>query len=275
MNAGIAQLAALTAHGNCALAGSAPAAHVDLAGNSTFRFVGELSFERPKSAIGLRPRSRTLGHSVVEWYASLRAEGVRRLFLTRTLSADAPHLEPRHAVAFAGGEQAGVVAVHPRGRTELWVPEWRVADPKAPDQRIWAVTYRGSEGPPLFPEIGGLSPASAAAALERVLKEVRDFAAHQGLSEWVPYFVRAERLLLGADVEPPYHPDLLPGTRYSTEARRLLNACIGAWVFGGMGSWNDTGPDDAEEIPHYEALSAELFEAVMNGLVSATNAFEE
>lgn len=274
MNAGVAQLVALTAHGNWVLGSQGPQEGVDLAQNSTLQYLRELSFTRSRSAVGLRLPSRIVGHTVPEWYAALRTQGVARLVLSRTLTGGSPLLKPHQAVAFAGGEQAAIVAVLPSGKTELWAPEWRVADSKAPDQRIWAVRYRASEGPPLFPEIAGPTPNTAAAILKTVLEEIGDFASRQGLGTWVPWFERAGRLLQGDASELPYHADLLPPAGYSPEARRLLNGCIGAWVFGGMGSWNDTGPDDPEELPRYEALSTELYEAVMNGLVAATNAFQ-
>ncbi|GAB3914442.1 hypothetical protein GCM10011575_44990 [Microlunatus endophyticus] len=44
-----------------------------------------------------------------------------------------------------------------------------------------------------------------------------------------------------------------------------------AWVFGGMGSWNDLGfPDEGVE-QDYEQLSSTLFAAVLTAITTATN----
>lgn len=56
------------------------------------------------------------------------------------------------------------------------------------------------------------------------------------------------------------------------EARRLLAAAQSAWVFGGMGSWNDMGFDDDSVQASYDALSHALFNVVMRALRDGTNA---
>ena len=55
----------------------------------------------------------------------------------------------------------------------------------------------------------------------------------------------------------------------SLEARQLLATASHAWVFGGMGSWNDVALTDDER---YKPVTAELFEAVLEAVVAATNA---
>jgi hypothetical protein len=42
------------------------------------------------------------------------------------------------------------------------------------------------------------------------------------------------------------------------EAKQLLASAQAAWVFGGMGSWNDLGFDGSDQ-QEYTALSDELF----------------
>jgi hypothetical protein len=50
----------------------------------------------------------------------------------------------------------------------------------------------------------------------------------------------------------------------------MLDAAQSAWVFGGMGSWNDMS-FDGEEQREYEEVSEQLFTAVNNAICVATN----
>jgi hypothetical protein len=56
----------------------------------------------------------------------------------------------------------------------------------------------------------------------------------------------------------------------SLEAKQLLGAVQTAWVFGGMGTWNDLGfeGDDRRE---YDALSGELFLLLNQAICGAVN----
>lgn len=67
-----------------------------------------------------------------------------------------------------------------------------------------------------------------------------------------------------------YHKDLyFPGSLSKT-SEAMLDAAQSAWVFGGMGSWNDM-TFDGEERREYEAASEELFTAVNNAICVAAN----
>lgn len=274
MNTGLAQLIALTASGNWALSGQTSVRPVDLSGNTVFRFVGELAFtteELRDSELGTAGKVRVVARTPEEWFAALYQQGVRRLSLARTQEDGTSILPAHHAVAFAGGEQAAIVAALPGGKTELWVPGWQLGDRNAPDQRIWGVEYRGIPGPaPSNPF--GLPLQEAQESLHAVLVEIARFAGEQDLESWVPHFNSADAILTGSGA--PGTMGLFPPSGYPAAASRLLSAAMSAWVFGGMGSWNDTGPRDPDQQPRYDQLSAQLFDAIMNALVSATNSWE-
>ena len=62
-----------------------------------------------------------------------------------------------------------------------------------------------------------------------------------------------------------YHSDLAPSSDLPLEARQLLGAAQLAWVFGGMGSWNDLGfegPDQQDSNQLSDRLFALLNEAI-------------
>jgi hypothetical protein len=58
---------------------------------------------------------------------------------------------------------------------------------------------------------------------------------------------------------------------YSREARQLLSACERAWVFGGMGSWNDLGFREGDLQRRYDQVTPSLYEAVVGGIAAAVN----
>lgn len=266
MNTSLAQLITLTAHGNLTLNHPDGPRQVNLVDQPVFRFVGELGFTLEPGEAG--EKARVVARSPEDWYAFLHQSGVRRLWLTRTQGEGRSILPAHHAVAFAGGEPGGIIAALPDGTTKLWVPRWQLGDRDAPHQRIWDVEYRAIPGPPIAsqPE---LSLDQAGDALHTALVEIAQFAAEQDLDSWVPHFESADSILTGSDA--PETMGLFPSTGYSPAARRLLGAATSAWVFGGMGSWNDTGPRDADQQPRYDRLSAALFDGIMNGLVASAN----
>lgn len=55
------------------------------------------------------------------------------------------------------------------------------------------------------------------------------------------------------------------------EAKQLLAAAQAAWVFGGMGSWNDLGFDGNDQ-QEYNELSDKLFSLLNQAVSNATNA---
>lgn len=67
-----------------------------------------------------------------------------------------------------------------------------------------------------------------------------------------------------------YHKDLYVPGSLCKSAEAMLDAAQSAWVFGGMGSWNDMG-FDGQEQREYESVSEELFNAVNRALCVAVN----
>ncbi len=66
---------------------------------------------------------------------------------------------------------------------------------------------------------------------------------------------------------------MVPAAGYSLDARQLLAMASRAWVFGGMGSWNDIGFTDAARNEEYRRVSQELYRAVTDAIRDAANSF--
>ncbi len=54
-------------------------------------------------------------------------------------------------------------------------------------------------------------------------------------------------------------------------ASYLLDTCQSAWVFGGMGSWNDMGFEGADQ-GEYDRVSEQLFAVLNETIQIAANA---
>jgi hypothetical protein len=110
--------------------------------------------------------------------------------------------------------------------------------------------------------------------LDTELKEIADFAFQQKLFDWSNTFKKA-RIVLSNDSPDKeyYHKDLIVEKNYSLTAHQILFAAGSAWVFGGMGSWNDIGFETKEDNKKYEDLSAKLFNAINQSILAATNSY--
>jgi hypothetical protein len=261
MNGELAQLVALTAHGNAALQDPGTATEL-VDASSTFRFVNSVQF------ISSHGDS---AEDCQSWWSGLRQRGVRRLFLNRvrprptTLAGFFEH----HQAAFAGGLAIGILAHAETGDSEWWTGRWEVTQPKHPRQLIWKVIYQGERAR------GARAPAPsrepALAELRHSLERIRDFALSENAEFWVPWFADALKLLASPEPTLSAYPDLLPASGYSLGSRQLLSAIARGWVFGGMGSWNDIGTSNQAT---YDEVTRAYFDAVMNAAVAAVNAFE-
>lgn len=86
------------------------------------------------------------------------------------------------------------------------------------------------------------------------------------MDTWAAWFERA--LAVGDDI--PYYPDMLP-LGYTYEARHLAALAAQAWVFGGMGSWNDMTFENESATAEYGAVSRDLYNAILVGLVASVD----
>ena len=259
MNGELAQLAALTAHGNAALNGGAAEL---FPGNSVFQFVNAVRFVGPSSEAS----------NCAAWWDMLGKDGITRLHLVRLLrlAKRFPGVAEHHEVAFAGGLAAGILAQSHDEPRAIWRAYWEVTEPKHPNRAIWSIDYRSEDAISLTGLPARPSLESAGNALAGALQGIRAFARTQELEAWTPWFDQALALLASPAPVPPNHPDILPDSGYSLTARQIVAATVRGWVFGGMGSWNDAEIPD----PAYESVTRDYFEAVMNGVVAAVNSFE-
>jgi hypothetical protein len=82
-----------------------------------------------------------------------------------------------------------------------------------------------------------------------------------------PCFAKAREVLVKGKVdEAPWLDELVRYTGFNQRQLSILRAIKHAWVFGGMGSWNDTGGGE-----RYEELSERLFKALNDTICGLAN----
>ena len=254
MNSELAQVIVLTAYGNAAL-------H-ELLSSSDESFLREAPFLfQHVRTIEFRGReAQPPVAAVFEWFQDLRQSQVTRLWLTDLdLSGE---VEPHIAEAFANSMPRGIAAVLDKGPI-VFVPDWHFGRGQK-----WIVTYQAYElDDDSLPRPGDV--AASLSRLEEKTAQARDFASRTDQEHWSQSFDEAIRAMRSAEPEMPY----LPSRGYSSDARRLLAGAAAAWVFGGMGSWNDIWYQEKSLQAEYERVTREVYSAVSEGIVTAANAF--
>ena len=256
MNGELAQLVALATHGTSWLArgGEPPDLLLE---NSTFKFVRVIEFADGSGTVS----------GVAPWLMGLASRRVRRLWL---VIPDPPPVRPRWPyldahleVAFSNAGGWHVLATADEGHpAEAWTSQWHVEDLRVPDRKVWTVRIEGRPAPRSQPRQFDLEHARV--ALVNTIEAARALATRE-FPEWAPAFAGA----LSA-TSPIYNPDLM-ASDFPGPAQRLAAMADTAWVFGGMGSWNDVAfPSPAIEAEHRE-VSRALYGAVTQALVAAVN----
>ena len=265
MQGPIFQVLALVTHGNAALAGR-PVADFHTS-NPAFVFTEHVRFvdlEPPREAWNETP----FAANPDEWLAKLRDRGCRGLRAWRSASADEETIADRFSIAFVGGGGRWLIeSVGPAG-SDYWMASWTLGNRDRPDRKIWQVTYgRIEQGrTTAAPEPTSLDVLSR--ELQELLPDAIAFTWRHELDGFAEAFETALSALT-AESEPDLHGLALPG-QLPLAASRLLAASLHAWVFGGMGSWNDIvfqGEDNEE----YHRISEKLFGLINSATVEAVN----
>lgn len=269
MNGFIAQLVTLALHGNHVVAGGKSADF--LATNSSAQFCEWIRFVRVNRGwFGTGAINESLlARSADGWLTGLRARGVERLQVRRQ-GFDRPDAARSFAASLFSNEDWTIVLRRTDGRVERWQARWEVGDRARADRRIWRVTY-GRPGAKREAPLATVTLAAAGERLHEALTQVHAFSARQRCDGFTESFARALQALAGEPGVEGYHTDMLPPGA-PRDVAGMIHACQLAWVFGGMGSWNDlgfTGEDEKE----YARVTHALYEALMVALPAAVDAY--
>ena len=160
--------------------------------------------------------------------------------------------------------------VRSNGRSEFWASRWIVWNKDAPERRIWRVTY-GLVQERQTKLYRGRALSDVKRDFKSSLETIHAFSAREKCDGFTKCFADALKALDDPAADIGYHKDLaLPG-QLNPEASSMLKASVSAWVFGGMGSWNDMGFEGAIQ-QEYEKVSEGLFNVLNEAIeVAATS----
>lgn len=268
MNGPIAQIVALTCHGNAFLQRND--VRTFFPDNSTCAFCDRVNFVTLSKSVLGKAKEKEVAKTPQEWFAVLRSTGAIGIRILRQPQHDRQFPDRMLAGYVGGGGTWYMEVLRPKHRSDFWVARWEVWNREAPDQRIWRVTYaRVSNGPSADARKADLQ--RTVSSLADALRRIHAFSAKHDCGQFAFRFGEALDTLESAGEHlHGYHQDLAPSGFVSELARTLLDACQGAWVFGGMGSWNDVGFGGYEHA-EYEQRSEELFENLNKAIAVGAN----
>ena len=241
--------------------------------NPAFKFCNQVTFSNLVEGPGQAPPTEApAAPDPVAWLRLLRQQNCRRLSLCYRPSPDnALHTPDYQLAGFVGGGGQWLLEANAGASSDYWAGRWEVTRPQDPDQLIWGVSYvRVAVGLPPAAIHPPLPPLRA--QLVRALTDIQAFATTQKLENWVGIFGRALATLDNPVPAQGFYETLLVPAEHPLAARQLIFAASAAWVFGGMGSWNDLGFEDAATQRRYEELSAQLYAQVNSAIVAGINA---
>jgi hypothetical protein len=268
MNGPLAQIVALTCYGNASLQGAEVGEFFSK--NSTCVFCDRVAFVAVERSFLGKPKEKEVAKTPEAWFTFLRSSGALGVRLSRT-PQNIPRISDRMSAGLVGGGGTWSMEVLlPNNRSQFWIARWEVWNQDAPEQRIWRVTYgRVSERATIQPKAPDLK--STAGALAESLRDIHAFSTEQHLEGFTQCFADAlDTLESGGKNLHGYHKDLAPANHLPVPAKSILDACQVAWVFGGMGSWNDMG-FDGDDQKNYERVSEQLFRVVNRAISEAAN----
>jgi hypothetical protein len=215
----------------------------------------------------------------MEWLSCLQTDGAQSVRVihvpTDTAQLGEHAISDRMSVGFIGGGGRWLLEVSKRSGCEYWEANWNVGDKDREDKLIWQVSYgRVAANQPRH-DSDGPSMHEVHALLASTLEAIRGFAQTHALGGFASSFEAALTALRSeAPLGIAFHSDIAPDGLLSRDAAQLLAASQAAWVFGGMGSWNDLG-FGPEHQPTYDRLSDDLYRLCTTAVVLAANSTAE
>ena len=168
-----------------------------------------------------------------------------------------------------------IEAIYKDDKKGFWVGDWKTKGTESShDDKIWIVRYNQvslKNKPGTAININELFKK-----LGEVLKEIADFAISNKNEYYANVFLKSLDILKSPNPEPnEYYPDMFLSEGYSLTAKQLFFASCTAWVFGGMGTWNDIGYNTTEAGKRHAELSEKLFELITKGIVVSVNSISD
>lgn len=262
MNVELAQIIALIAYGNEYLSSPRTGALELFPSHSTFQHISQISFQKEKTLHEAMEWSWILARDTQTWFSHLERDGIKCLKLDLL---NLQYLPPPYATSIFTAGGAWVIQTD---QGKCWKAKWAFTHQRSRQARIWKIEYWESDNLPVIKDFPDIETASR--DLENSLEEAQNFSARRKFS-WETWFADAIKLLHNPFPIQPFYADLLPYTFGNVRVRQLLAGALKAWVFGGLGSWNDMYIIDPSLEKEYQRISKNLYGAVIQSVGAVTN----
>lgn len=268
----LAQMIALTAYGNDYLINGKIPIDFDTV-NTTFQFCNKVNFSEFEKVGFFSKKEKIISKRPTEWFKYLKTDGCKHLRLYFEYSKDQSFSKDHKLAGLVGGGGTWLIEAIYDNYSNYWRNKWEVTNQNATDSKIWTVNY-GMIVKKQHTSNLQIDNQSIKDKLRQTLIEIANFAFKQNLQSWGELFDRAKTILdSSVPEENYYHKDLIPLDNYSLTAKQILFSAGSAWVFGGMGSWNDLGFDSKEDNDTYDRLSEQLYSNINEAIIAGTNIF--
>lgn len=271
MNGELLQLITLTAFGNAALfqrlhglpdTERLPATHFQ---NGVLSFDGS-GVLRDKDGKRVNISHSDNIRAFDEWIQYLADDEAQRLSLS--LVCELGSLPVWAASAFTSFYRQSIIVVEYKDHTAAWTPHRTFNESLR--QSVLTISYQSK---PVILMKDNVDLVECKQRLRTVLSRAADFATRGGGKHWAEIFHKA-LLCLETEVTAAGW-DAFPTQGYSLDAWQLLRSVSVAWVFGGMGSWNDWVPHSSYPARESDnTIDDDLYFCLIDCLVAATNSFD-
>lgn len=266
MNGNIASAVAIVCAGNQYLAGK------DIEGfwpdAPVFNFLKLVEFRHQPASGKDTDDHPLIASDPMEWFETLKpwARGLRLHQVAPTRGPDQQIDAPDRMLAgFVGGGQRWFIEAAGEKESEIWEPFHRLGDRNDPQRRIWKCTHIMLSKAPRheFDADASLKLDVAVESFRKALVRIETYARDEKQDNWADIFNEATAVI---DAGKPSieQGDMARFTGFSDQQAAIFEACSRAWVFGGMGSWNDVGGTGER----YDRVSQALYDT-LNACIAA------
>lgn len=267
MSGTIAQIVSLVSYGNDFIFTGKK--NDEYLNNSTFKHCENITFKVSSPKKDILSKRELLFKTPYEWFDYLKKSKCKKLGLYYK-GTDKNNGKYDYSMAGFLDEARNwyIEAIH-NNKLVFWKCKWEI---NSSHGKRWNVVYSiESIHNKSFDVQGNLNEAKE--SLKSALENINKFAIKQGKEYWSQRFKEAITELDSDMPTNKYYADIIVDKNYSLAAIRLLFSAQKAWVFGGMGWWNDICYED-EAIEKINAeLSQNLYLNICKAIVVSVNSF--
>ena len=240
--------------------------------NNAFKFCNSVSFVKVKKNVFGKRKEIEIARTPEEWFSYLKSKSCRVIRMKYFENTN-ENLPTHIASAFVGGGGHWIINCCFDEYSELWNCKWSLTQRDDPQNRIWTVAYTNLGESSKVDYNNFINLDNSILKLKEVLYQIEIFARTNDAVNFADIFQKSLQMLDNADNFETYFNDIIPNGFYPANSKRLLFSAGNAWVFGGMGSWNDMYFEKEETQKEYDILSSQLYKVINQSIEDAINSF--